>query len=246
TPAPHGSHRGCRGARSRSAARACPPSRDLPAGPTRSAPPPPVDGIAKRRPAEPATRVSPRAPRLGERLTLGRLAVHRSGPENDSRRHSRVETALQDSAARELMTATQARRRPSVPTPIPAVYVAERGHEPSRAVVPVVGVLSLLAHGAVLAIFAALPPPSAHAGLGSEPLVLVPFEAEPVAIAEPPPEPIVEEVVEPPPPEPAAAIVERPRPRPAPVRRDEAPDPAPAPPAEVLTASAGGAGDWSH
>jgi protein TonB len=144
------------------------------------------------------------------------------------------------------MTAAQARRRPSVPTPIPAVYVAERGPEPSRAVVPVVGVMSLLAHGAVLAIFAALPPPPAHAGLTSEPLVLVPFEAEPVAIAEPPPEPIVEEVIEPPP-EPAAAIVERPRPRPASVQREEAPDPAPAPPAEVLTtAGTGGAGDWSH
>jgi len=146
------------------------------------------------------------------------------------------------------MTATQPRRRPSVPTPIPAVYVAERRTEPSLAVVPVVGALSLLAHGVVLAIFAALPAPSAHAGLASEPLVIVPFEAEAVEIAEPPPEPVIEDVVEAPP-DPAAAVVERSRPRPAPVQREEVsdPDPAPAPPAEVLTTTgAGGAGDWSH
>lgn len=146
------------------------------------------------------------------------------------------------------MTATQARRRPSVPTPIPAVYVAERPTEPSLAVLPVVGALSLLAHGVVLAIFAALPAPSAHAGLASEPLVLVPFEAEAVEIAEPPePEPIIEDVVEPPP-APAAAVVERPRPRSVPALQEEVsdPDPEPPPPAQVLTASVGGAGNWSH
>lgn len=148
---------------------------------------------------------------------------------------------MSDSA--ELVTGRQAaRRRRPLPTPVPFEDDALPSLEPSRAVLPAVGLISIAGHGLLLAIAVLIPRPDPIDAV-IEPLAVEVVEpAPPPPVIEPEPEPEPEPVpVQP------AAIVDRPRPRH--VRREEpppAPEAEPAPPASVLAAQEAGTGTWSH
>lgn len=169
---------------------------------------------------------------------------------------------MRDSAAQELITAGSVAREISTS---PAAADASVPPGAGVAVAPLVALLSLLVHVAVLAAASFLPAPPAVAG-AREPSQIIPFEprVEPPApvVEPPPPEPEIE-----PPPEPQRAAVVAPRPRPRRQERrvepERAPEPPPveteeeppasasaeesAPPAEVLTSAEGaGGGGWSH
>lgn len=161
---------------------------------------------------------------------------------------------MRDSAARELITATPAARERSVATPRPAVADGPHSFEGNGAVGPLMVLVSLLGHGAVLAIFALLPAPPVHVDSPTERSAIIPFEPE--AVVEPPaPASEPEPVIEPPEPVRAAVVAPRPRPRREPTREEPPepapepaaePTPAPPPPAEIMTAGSAGSGEWSH
>lgn len=148
---------------------------------------------------------------------------------------------LRDSAIHELITEAEPRTQAVTPT-------SARTAQPGILVAPVGLLLSMLGHGAVLAVASILPPPPPSVPVASAPIAFEPFV--------PPADRVVEAPLPPPPEDvaPAQPPAIEPRPQRRRVARDTAPEPAPAaapepapaPPAPVLTTPARGQGEWAH